>query len=232
MERIHKEWITLRQFVGERNKVAEIMLAEAKPLGMEGTTLVVGHNTGALAERINSEHNNKDIVAALSEKLGTTIAVRCVVGTDPKAEGFSPVKDEPAAWNPRAALAEAEVAKEPEQQEQEPAPAPPSPAPVETGGAAAAAVAAAAGAAKSSDPWSRPARKVGGEGGVEKQSEHFSDGAPLPPEPSDPDAPEYTREDEERDMVDQSMEAGELDRRNPTEVAMDLLAEELGARPL
>ena len=97
---------------------------------------------------------------------------------------------------------------------------------------AAAAVAAAAGAAKSSDPWSRPARKVGGEGGVEKQSEHFSDGAPLPPEPSDPDAPEYTREDEERDMVDQSMEAGELDRRNPTEVAMDLLAEELGARPL
>ena len=52
------------------------------------------------------------------------------------------------------------------------------------------------------------------------------------PEPSDPDAPEYTREDEERDMVDQSMEAGELDRRNPTEVAMDLLAEELGARPL
>ena len=33
-------------------------------------------------------------------------------------------------------------------------------------------------------------------------------------------------------MVDQSMEAGEIDRRNPTEVAMDLLAEELGARPL
>ena len=234
MERIHKEWITLRQFVGERNKVAEIMLAEAKPLGMEGTTLVVGHNTGALAERINSEHNNKDIVAALSEKLGTTIAVRCVVGTDPKAEGFSPAKDEPAAWNPRAALAEAEVAKEPEEQKQEPAPAPPSPAPAETG-AAAAAAAAAADAATSSDPWSRPARKVGGEENVEKQAEHFSDGAPLPPEPSDPDepdAPEYTREDEERDMVDQSMEAGELDRRNPTEVAMDLLAEELGARPL
>ncbi|MDK8796810.1 DNA polymerase III subunit gamma and tau [Corynebacterium sp. MSK044] len=230
MQRIHKEWITLRQFVGERNKVAEIMLAEAKPLGLDGTTLVVGHNTGALAERINSEHNNKDIVAALSEKLGTTIAVRCVVGTDPKAEGFSPAKDEPAAWNPLASPAEAEVAESP--QKQEPAP---SPVPAET--AAAAAAVAAADAAKSTpaDRWSRPPRPIGGD---ELTPAHFSDGAPLPPEPTDPDEPseapepEYTREDEERDMVDQSMEAGELDRRNPTEVAMDLLAEELGARPL
>ena len=230
MQRIHKEWITLRQFVGERNKVAEIMLAEAKPLGMEGTTLVVGHNTGALAERINSEHNNKDIVAALSEKLGTAIAVRCVVGTDPKAEGFSPAKDEPAAWNPLASEAEAEATEAP--QKQEPTP---SQGPTETG--AAAAVAAAADAAKSTpaNPWSRPPRQVGGD---DPAPAHFSDGAPLPPEPADPDVPseapepEYTREDEERDMVDQSMEAGEIDRRNPTEVAMDLLAEELGARPL
>ncbi|OFT84000.1 hypothetical protein HMPREF3101_04920 [Corynebacterium sp. HMSC29G08] len=64
------------------------------------------------------------------------------------------------------------------------------------------------------------------ERGVEKQSKHFSDGAPLPSEPSDPDEPdasEYIREDEERDMVDQSMEAGELDCWNPTEMAMDLL---------
>ena len=186
--------------------------------------------TGALAERINSEHNNKDIVAALSEKLGTTIAVRCVVGTDPKAEGFSPAKDEPAAWNPLASPAEAEVAESP--QKQEPAP---SPVPAET--AAAAAAVAAADAAKSTpaDRWSRPPRPIGGD---ELTPAHFSDGAPLPPEPTDPDEPseapepEYTREDEERDMVDQSMEAGELDRRNPTEVAMDLLAEELGARPL
>ena len=98
-------------------------------------------------------------------------------------------------------------------------------------------MAAAADAAKSTpaNPWSRPPRQVGGD---EPAPAHFSDGAPLPPEPADPDVPseapepEYTREDEERDMVDQSMEAGEIDRRNPTEVAMDLLAEELGARPL
>ena len=45
--------------------------------------------------------------------------------------------------------------------------------------------------------------------------------------------PEYTREDEERDMADQARdEAGTADRRDATEVAMDLLATELGAKPL
>ena len=69
------------------------------------------------------------------------------------------------------------------------------------------------------------------------ESTSFSSGVPLPPEPEDePPAEEapapYTREDEERDMVDQSQEAGTFDRRSPTEVAMELLADELGARPL
>ena len=242
MGRIHKEWITLRQYVGERNKVAEIMLTEATPLGMEGTTLVVGHNTGALAERINSEHNNKDIVAALSEKLGTQIAVRCVVGTDPKAEGFSPVQAEPAAWNPSAKL-QAEATETADEVREEPAARTPEPAPTPAQEQPEQAKPAQASEA-SPDPWARPPRKVGGEA---EGHTHFSDGAPLPPEPADPDEPEpvedagaaqkdtepeYTREDEERDMVNQSMEAGELDRRNPTEVAMDVLAEELGARPL
>ena len=46
-------------------------------------------------------------------------------------------------------------------------------------------------------------------------------------------ASEYTREDEERDMADQAVsEASSFDRRDATEVAMELLASELGARPL
>ena len=69
------------------------------------------------------------------------------------------------------------------------------------------------------------------------------DEIPPPPEPYDYDegvpeasignVPEYTREDEERDMADQARdEAGTADRRDATEVAMDLLAAELGAKPL
>ena len=48
------------------------------------------------------------------------------------------------------------------------------------------------------------------------------------PEPQ----PEYSRDDEERDMMEAAQNAGEMDHRNATEVAMELLAQELGARRL
>ena len=312
MERIRREWITLRQSVGERNKVAEIMLTEAQPLGMDGSTLVVGHNTGALANSINSKHNNDDIVAVLTEKLGTGVGVRCVVGTDPKAAGFKAPSRAPQAWSParpeREPELKAESESEPEAEaEQRPSSEPepvataqdrsdtgdtgddpyaadgnepaeptptsdgsvagdreavtpePAPAPVQydpwgttsataggagadtapgAGSAAAAAAAAAAGAANARGAATRPegGKPVGPKTGFGGETS-FSSGVPLPPEPED-EAPAdeepapYTREDEERDMVDQSQEEGSFDRRNPTEVAMDLLAEELGARPL
>ncbi|WP_289298904.1 hypothetical protein [Corynebacterium guaraldiae] len=44
--------------------------------------------------------------------------------------------------------------------------------------------------------------------------------------------PEYTRADEEREMMEAAQSAGEMDHRNATEVAMELLAQELGARRL
>ena len=277
MERIHKEWITLRQSVGERNKVAEIMLTEAKPLGMDGTTLVVGHNTGALANSINSKHNNDDIAAVLTEKLGTEVGVRCVVGTDPKVAGFEAPARAPQAWSPPREQEQSEPEAQPEHgspddgepagsaedphaadgtEAEEPTPtsdgsvdnanAAVTPEPPVASGpvAAAAAAAAAAGAAgvvsgaqnravaapANAQPTAGPKTGFG-------ESTSFSSGVPLPPEPEDePPAEEapapYTREDEERDMVDQSQEAGTFDRRSPTEVAMELLADELGARPL
>lgn len=322
MERIRQEWITLRQSVGERNKVAEIMLTEAQPLGMEGTTLVVGHNTGALANSINSQHNNDDIAAVLTEKLGTEIAVRCVVGTDPKAAGFDAPVREPRAWSPPrthpepdpgepAATSGAEAPREeanaavgssdspgdaPTSSEDtgdepyaadgaepdeptptsdgsvsgdtEPVTPEPAPAPVQYdpwGTTPAKATtdddAPDAGVARSNgepgdsrsgtgprNDVSVPGADTAAAAAEERQpgvgpntgfggGTSFSSGVPLPPEPEeeppagDEPAP-YTREDEERDMVDQSQEEGTLDRRNPTEVAMDLLAEELGARPL
>ena len=54
--------------------------------------------------------------------------------------------------------------------------------------------------------------------------------APLP---QDPAAAPYTREEEERDMAEQALsEEGTLDHRDATEVAMELLSKELGAKPL
>ena len=104
-ERIDKDWTRLRQSVGERNKVAEIMLTEATPLGFDDDVLVVGHHTGALAERINAEKNNADIATVLSEKLGAKMQVRCVIGTDPATANLRrPAKRE--VWNPGAETGE------------------------------------------------------------------------------------------------------------------------------
>ncbi|SDM05273.1 DNA polymerase-3 subunit gamma/tau [Corynebacterium mycetoides] len=197
-EKVRADWTRMRQAVGERNKVAEIMLTEAKPLKFDGDTLVVGHNTGALAERINAESNNADIAAVFSERLGRDVKVRCVVGTTAPSTT--------AARTPRAAE------DRPDPEPEEPAPAP------------------------DERDWRAAAEAASRRASSRSQREEI----PLPPEPEDPEdtvepeepAPDYTREDEERDMVVQAQEEGARDRRDATAVAMDLLASELGARPL
>ncbi|WP_306516456.1 DNA polymerase III subunit gamma and tau [Corynebacterium sp.] len=81
LETIRSRWTNIRSTVGEKNRVAEVMLTEAKVLTIDGDTVVLGHNTGALAERINSERNNAVIVEAVSATVGQKMQVRCVVGT-------------------------------------------------------------------------------------------------------------------------------------------------------
>ncbi|MCK7637335.1 DNA polymerase III subunit gamma and tau [Corynebacterium pygosceleis] len=80
---IRRNWAQLRSAIGANNKVAEIMLTEARVLGVRGSTLVIGHNTGALASRLNAPGNNDAIVAALRNELQLDLTVECEVGTDP-----------------------------------------------------------------------------------------------------------------------------------------------------
>ena len=103
VEQLRNNWQQLRASVSKRNKIAGIMLTEARVLGLRDDTLVLGHTTGALAERLNAPANNKDIVAVVSEESGHQLAVNCIVGTDPEAAGFSGQKPKPQTWNPRAA---------------------------------------------------------------------------------------------------------------------------------
>ncbi|MER0093639.1 DNA polymerase III subunit gamma and tau [Corynebacterium sp. KPL2838] len=212
VEAVKRKWVELRGSVGKRNKVAEIMLAEARVLGFRDNTLTLGHTTGALAERINAPANNSVIVDVLREEFQRDIEVNCVVGTDPKTAGF----DAPRApqskpeWNPNAPEREPSDDKE----------------------------------AESKPGWrSRIAKATE----VAKQRDdefartpQFSNGVPLPPEPepegspADEPLPEeppaYTRDDEERDMVEAAQSAGEMDHRSATEIAMELVEKELGAR--
>ncbi len=81
LEIIRSQWTNIRSKVGQKNRVAEVMLTEAKVLGIDGETVVLGHNTGALAERINSERNNAVIVEAVSAVVDQKLQVKCIVGT-------------------------------------------------------------------------------------------------------------------------------------------------------
>ncbi len=222
-QRIERDWTTLRQSVGQRNKVAEIMLTEARPLGLDGTTLVVGHNTGALADRINAPQNNRDIVDVFSSKLDTDIAVRCVVGTDPAAANVQPAAQKPV-WNPRRAPQQAHAAGAGAGGEPGAATA------ARQHAAAAAQAAQAARARREPEDIPPPPEPVDDEPPDEAGDERPE----PPPEPTQPVAPApYTREDEERDMATQAEnEEGSVDRRDATEVAMELLAQELDAKPL
>lgn len=225
--RIEADWTQLRQAVGGRNKVAEIMLTEARPLGMDGGTLVLGHHTGALAERINADNNNADIAAVLSEKLDAKVGVRCVVGTDPAAASLKPVERK-QVWNPNRESAQEAEADEPDDPAPAPSPKPPAPAKDDWRAAVQAASAQAAARAKRERDEIPPPPEPPADD--EPPYDPWDDNTPPPPA-SAPE--EYTQEDEERDMQDQARdEEGTIDRRDATAIAMELLASELGARPL
>jgi len=207
VDAVKRKWVELRGSVGKRNKVAEIMLAEARVLGFRDNTLTLGHTTGALAERINAPANNSVIVDVLREEFQRDIQVNCVVGTDPKSAGFDAPRAPQAKpeWNPNAREREPSDDKE----------------------------------AESKPGWRSRIAKASE---VAKQRDEefartpqFSNGVPLPPEPEGPadeppPEPAYTRDDEERDMVEAAQSAGEMDHRSATEIAIELVEKELGAR--
>lgn len=313
---IRGRWSDLRATIGRRNKVAEIMLAEARVLGVRDETLVLGHTTGALAERINSPGTNEVIVTVLKEELSRELKVTCVIGTDPKAHGFTvPEPAQRTQWNPNQPQREA---AEPDEEAESPAAKEPNNASDDPWGALRQIGQQAPssettreqpqpqhGVREKADsrPPAEPQRSEAAPRGAAvppkreargsqwrsriaqatqvaaQRDEEFSkvpkfgNGVPLPPEPGPDEGefeappeeygppagangasesaghtsvspqqsapqhapapqPEYTRADEEREMMEAAQSAGEMDHRNATEVAMELLAQELGARRL
>ena len=207
-ETVREKWVALRGSVGKRNKVAEIMLAEARVLGFRDGTLTLGHTTGALAERINAPANNAVIVEVLKEEFQRDVAVTCVVGTDPKTAGFNAPRpaQRKEAWTPNQPAREPADDQEAESKQE------------------------------NTPGWrSRIARAT--QAAKQRDESQFSNGVPLPPEPEPEtyeappeEPPAYTRDDEERDMMEAAQSTGEMDHRSATEVAMELLERELGAR--
>lgn len=205
---IRQKWSDLRAQIGEKNKVAEIMLTEAVVLGVEDGTLVLGHNTGALAERINASSNNIPILAVLRERFEAITAVRCVIGREiPPGKAEAPAPAESSTWGQPKAIPTAEPAPAPEEKEE---PAPPTPT------------------------WAEKAAR--GQAALESTS--FEDDVPLPPDPEDYPPPPVEDsyvpvEEEEEELIREAASGpGELDHRDALTIAMELVESELGARRL
>ena len=106
IDTIKNAWDKIRSTVSKTNAVAGILLTGAQPLGITDNTLVLGHNTGALASRLNAPEHNATIQSAVLETTGLELEVRCEVGTNPKAFGFETDSPKPV-WNPEQDAGEA-----------------------------------------------------------------------------------------------------------------------------
>ena len=186
IDTIKNAWEKICSTVSKTNAVAGILLTGAQPLGIADETLLLGHNTGALASRLNAPEHNAAIQSAVLETTGLELEVRCEVGTNPKAFGFETDNPKPV-WNPEqdagetgsagdaqeTAVQEAESANPvvAEQAEPEPTPEPEQPEPTPE--------------PAKSDADSEPAQSP--EGAAEPEAS-----PPVPPAPPTPEAPEDT----------------------------------------
>jgi DNA polymerase III subunit gamma/tau len=80
-------WPTVRDKVRQRSNTIAVMLAGATVRAVEGSTLVLSHESAPLAKRL-SEQRNADVIAeALKDALGVDWRVRCEAGAaSPAAE--------------------------------------------------------------------------------------------------------------------------------------------------
>ena len=73
-------WPTVRDKVRQRSRTTEVMLAGATVRAVDGSTLVLSHESAPLAKRL-SEQRNADVIAeALKDALGVNWRVRCEAG--------------------------------------------------------------------------------------------------------------------------------------------------------
>lgn len=288
LQTLNTKWAHIRSLISNKNAVAGILLAEAKIVGINGDTVLIGNNTGALVQRLNASSNNDVIAEVVSAELGQQVSVECVVGTHPRQAGGDSAP-QPAAQP--ACTQQSPQVEEPAKKPAEKSEEKPEEKPSEGKTTAAQWAAPAAKPSKAEQPeaqdnlprWKQAAAR--GNAKLRNQ-QTFGDGVPLPPEPDDPydyppdesmpggfntpaqpkaavsnpqveaqpnprdvntsqpDAapntappqqhtnPADTRDSEEEELIREAQDAGSYDRRDAKAVAMDLLAKELGARPL
>jgi DNA polymerase-3 subunit gamma/tau len=204
---VRRVWQALLDAVRAESRAAQVLLSNATASAVEGDTLVLTLPTAPLARRLGDERNTEMIKSALRSVLGVEWQVRCEhAGGDPGGRG-GPQPPQRAAQARAPERPARPPVRRPSASQQ---PAPPSAAQQST-----------------------------------------SDGVPLPPEPpEDPEPPdpgarirsaprsvappppsEYDADDEEAMLAEAAADPGQhIPRRDPEEIALELLADQLGAR--
>ncbi len=85
-------WPTVRDKVRQRSRTTEVMLAGATVRAVEGSTLVLTHESAPLAKRLCEQRNADVIAEALKDALGVDWRVRCETGAPAPAVLQSPVE--------------------------------------------------------------------------------------------------------------------------------------------
>ena len=205
-EDIRRAWPAIRDAVRTRTRTVEVMLAGATVAGVHGRVIHLVHDYSPLAKRLSQPHNATAITDSISEVVGGDWTIRCTSG------------NEAAAAAPAAGAV--------------PAPA--------RGGGAGPTDAPRQGEAQG---WERRVRdaegargQAGGRPGGEGTGGSYDDVPPPPeepePEPGEVGGPPPAPVSEE-EMVDEARGGPQnLDHRTGEDLALALLKEHLGARPL
>lgn len=200
---IRAVWSEVRSKVRERSRTVEVMLSGATVRAVDGTRVVLGHDSAPLAKRLVEPRNSDVIRAALHDVFGGDWDVTC-------EHGAGPAVDAPPA---RAAQPQAK------------APAAPRFSRPSQGRAAAA----------PPPPPSRPRPSAADLDDIPPpEAPDYPDDPGPPPADYDYDAPPppTTPEDEEEMMAEAAVPVDQASRRDPEEMAGEMLVEVLGARKL
>lgn len=241
LQQVEEAWADIRAKVREFGAAVHALLSGASVARVEGETIVLAHQHAPLAQRLSQPQYLEAVQSAVKAVLGREHGVKWEVGG--AGSGGAAAKA-PAGRAPATAPAEPKKAAQkfsrPSQAKAAAAPvAEPAPA---TGWGSAPASAPAAPAPADPGP-------AGGDS-FERESARFAppeDDIPLPDGPDLPDdpgpvdyspvgydgVPPATTPEEEREMLEESAKpVPPEERRDPDEVALALLVQELGATPL
>ncbi|MCW0216328.1 MAG: DNA polymerase III subunit gamma and tau [Pseudonocardia sp.] len=199
---VRRVWSEILAAARQRSRSTEALLVNATVRAVEDDTLVLAIGSPPLARRLSDQRNTDVIVESLRAVLGVQWRVRCESG-DGAAPAAAPPRARPAApQRPAPQRPSRSESPRSSQAEQAPAPGP---------------------------SYERPSRPDQRQGGADARRRGPGDdsGIPLPPEPP---ADEPPPDDEEAMLAEAATARAEkVVRRDPEEVAIELLTAQLGA---